>query len=261
MPKSRPRPVSHFRGVMTSSTTTSTSFVRQQEGGLPSAPIQAPSETISTGTNVRFGPGGSGVGDGPKGTGGGPGRGISSNNNAGAEPERGGGRSDAAAGQEQQRIVEEARQRGRTTGSNEQLMRMGRCSQLFEENYCLNGGKCHNFTIANSTMPTCECADGFMGERCESKYLDGTYLSMRKPKIHIETASVYYGAFLALMVLLVVFYYLHLFKHCRRNKNRLEQQQQQQQLDQQEQQLVPPSPRREQLGRGSAGRLIRTARA
>lgn len=91
-------------------------------------------------------------------------------------------------------------------------MRMGKCSLLFEENYCLNGGKCYNFTIANSTMPTCECADGFMGERCESKYLDGTYLSMRKSKIHIETASIYYGAFLALIVVLVLLYFLHCFQ-------------------------------------------------
>lgn len=88
-------------------------------------------------------------------------------------------------------------------------MRMGKCSQLFEDNYCLNGGQCYNFTIANSTMPTCECADGFMGERCESKYLDGTYLSMRKPKIQIETAGMYYGAFLAMMIVLGLLYYLH----------------------------------------------------
>uniref|UniRef100_A0A182IKW1 Uncharacterized protein n=1 Tax=Anopheles atroparvus TaxID=41427 RepID=A0A182IKW1_ANOAO len=301
MPKSRPRPVSHFRGVMTSSTsttiTTSTgsNFVRhqQEDGGAPAAspPIQAPPETTSTVTNVRFDPGGGGggivVGGGLMGEVGGPGmRGISSSgrrnqqqqqqrplpeerallpgDGAGERGEGGGGGGavgEAGSVREQQRMVEEARQRGRTTGSNEQLMRMGRCSQLFEENYCLNGGKCHNFTIANSTMPTCECADGFMGERCESKYLDGTYLSMRKPKIHIETASVYYGAFLALMVLLVVFYYLHLFQHCRRNKgSRLQEQQQQQQ---QEQQLVPPpSPaHREQLARGSSSRLIRAARA
>ncbi|XP_058126910.1 uncharacterized protein LOC131290842 [Anopheles ziemanni] len=273
MPKSRPRPVSHFRGVMTSSTTTSTTttFVRHQQ---PEAqpPIQAPPETTSTGTNVRFGPGGGGGGvmvAGGGQLGGVPGIRDSIGGSIGGKQQQsheeralpgGNGEQQGAAREQQQRMVEEARQRGRTTGSNEQLMRMGRCSQLFEENYCLNGGKCHNFTIANSTMPTCECADGFMGERCESKYLDGTYLSMRKPKIHIETASVYYGAFLALMVLLVVFYYLHLCQHCRRGKvGRLLLQEQQ---DQQEQQLVPPSPvHREQLGRGASGRLIRAARA
>lgn len=177
MPKSRPRPVSHFRGVITTSsakiTTTngngdSTTFTLITTK-TTSTISEAQSETTSTVTDPRSGPG-------PGGGGGG-----TNNNNAAAS-------------------------------SKDQLMRMGKCSLLFEENYCLNGGKCYNFTIANSTMPTCECADGFMGERCESKYLDGTYLSMRKSKIHIETASIYYGAFLALIVVLVLLYFLHCFQ-------------------------------------------------
>lgn len=181
MPKSRPRPVSHFRGVITTSsakiTTTngngdSTTFTLITTK-TTSTISEAQSETTSTVTDPRSGPG--------------PGGG-------------GGGTSSSSPG-------------GTNSGnSKDQLMRMGKCSLLFEENYCLNGGKCYNFTIANSTMPTCECADGFMGERCESKYLDGTYLSMRKSKIHIETASIYYGAFLALIVVLVLLYFLHCFQ-------------------------------------------------
>lgn len=176
MPKSRPRPVSHFRGVITTSsakiTTTngngdSTTFTLITTK-TTSTISEAQSETTSTVTDPRSGPG---PGGGTNSPGGG------TNTNGG--------------------------------NSKDQLMRMGKCSLLFEENYCLNGGKCYNFTIANSTMPTCECADGFMGERCESKYLDGTYLSMRKSKIHIETASIYYGAFLALIVVLVLLYCLH----------------------------------------------------
>lgn len=177
MPKSRPRPVSHFRGVITTSsakiTTTngngdSTTFTLITTK-TTSTISEAQSETTSTVTDPRSGPG--------------PGGGT--NSPGGGTNTNGGG------------------------NSKDQLMRMGKCSLLFEENYCLNGGKCYNFTIANSTMPTCECADGFMGERCESKYLDGTYLSMRKSKIHIETASIYYGAFLALIVVLVLLYCLH----------------------------------------------------
>lgn len=180
MPKSRPRPVSHFRGVITTSsakiTTTngngdSTTFTLITTK-TTSTISEAQSETTSTVTDPRSGPGPGGGGGGTSTSPGGP--------NAG--------------------------------NSKDQLMRMGKCSLLFEENYCLNGGKCYNFTIANSTMPTCECADGFMGERCESKYLDGTYLSMRKSKIHIETASIYYGAFLALIVVLVLLYFLHCFQ-------------------------------------------------
>ncbi|KAL1398467.1 hypothetical protein pipiens_008941 [Culex pipiens pipiens] len=179
MPKSRPRPVSHFRGVITTSsakitTTTTGSHGNlnlnggdgggQQQQQMPDS-ATATFTLITTKTAIV-------TGSGP----------TSTQPNQPPQPNK------------------------------DQLMRMGKCSLLFEENYCLNGGKCYNFTIANSTMPTCECADGFMGERCESKYLDGTYLSMRKSKIHIETASIYYGAFLALIAVLVLLYFLHCFQ-------------------------------------------------
>lgn len=200
MPKSRPRPVSHFRGVITtssakittttgggigggSSSSTHGNLNQQQDSSSATATFtlittktaivagESP-EMTSTVTDPRSGPGPGGTGTGK---------------------------------------VDE-RQQQQQGANKDQLMRMGKCSLLFEENYCLNGGKCYNFTIANSTMPTCECADGFMGERCESKYLDGTYLSMRKSKIHIETASIYYGAFLALIAVLVLLYFLHCFQ-------------------------------------------------
>uniref|UniRef100_A0A182XY70 Uncharacterized protein n=2 Tax=Anopheles stephensi TaxID=30069 RepID=A0A182XY70_ANOST len=194
---------------MTSATTTLT-VIRPD---ATSSSNREPPDTVSTGTDSRLTGGSGGTGAGSLG------RGISSTGSAatkanGGEQQpsqrHGGGippgRQDAGGGGGGGRVGNE---------KDQLLMRMGKCSQLFEENYCLNGGKCYNFTIANSTMPTCECADGFMGERCESKYLDGTYLSMRKPKIHIETASMYYGAFLAMMVVLAVFYYLHWLNHCR----------------------------------------------
>uniref|UniRef100_A0A182N1B5 EGF-like domain-containing protein n=1 Tax=Anopheles dirus TaxID=7168 RepID=A0A182N1B5_9DIPT len=202
MPKSRPRPVSHFRGVMTSATTTFT-VIR------PDAPSSSSSSSSTAGRDSSP-PDGGGGGDGDPGA-----------SSTGTTDTRGGagggpgglGRGISTSGSKTIAAAPTGTERGNE--KDQLLMRMGKCSQLFEENYCLNGGKCYNFTIANSTMPTCECADGFMGERCESKYLDGTYLSMRKPKIHIETASMYYGAFLAMMVVLAVFYYLHWLNHCR----------------------------------------------
>lgn len=207
MPKSRPRPVSHFRGVITTSsakitTTTSTGNGGGIGGGSSSSThgnlnqqhaqdsssATATFTLITTKTAIV-------AGESPEMT------------STVTDPRSGPGPGGTGTGK-----VDERQQQQQQGANKDQLMRMGKCSLLFEENYCLNGGKCYNFTIANSTMPTCECADGFMGERCESKYLDGTYLSMRKSKIHIETASIYYGAFLALIAVLVLLYFLHCFQ-------------------------------------------------
>lgn len=206
MPKSRPRPVSHFRGVITTSSakiTTTTSNgggigggssssthgnLNQQQQDSSSA--TATFTLITTKTAIV-------AGESPEMT------------STVTDPRSGPGPGGTGTGKVDERQQQQQQQQG---ANKDQLMRMGKCSLLFEENYCLNGGKCYNFTIANSTMPTCECADGFMGERCESKYLDGTYLSMRKSKIHIETASIYYGAFLALIAVLVLLYFLHCFQ-------------------------------------------------
>ena len=59
-----------------------------------------------------------------------------------------------------------------------EMYEINRCLGLLDEVFCINGGKCINYTMRD--VPTvlflsCECADGFMGERCESKYLEGTY--------------------------------------------------------------------------------------
>lgn len=56
------------------------------------------------------------------------------------------------------------------------------CSYEFEENYCLNGGKCYNYTIEQFYIPSCECAGDFMGERCESKFPIGSYSSKCESK-------------------------------------------------------------------------------
>ncbi|GFQ92671.1 hypothetical protein TNCT_191212, partial [Trichonephila clavata] len=42
--------------------------------------------------------------------------------------------------------------------------------------YCLNGATCFAIKIRDSILYNCECADGYMGQRCEFKDLDGSYL-------------------------------------------------------------------------------------
>lgn len=135
------------------------------------------------------------------------------------------------------------------------------CSYEFEENYCLNGGKCYNYTIEQFYIPSCECAEGFMGERCENKYLIGSYSSKcesklilrlsftkhisfscfelitylssinvdyfsfqilvasKSTKIHLETASICYGAFMALILVIFIIYFLYCYTKVFRKKN------------------------------------------
>jgi len=51
------------------------------------------------------------------------------------------------------------------------------CPPAYAAWYCLNGATCFTVKIGISILYNCECADGFMGQRCEFKDLDGTYLS------------------------------------------------------------------------------------
>jgi len=51
------------------------------------------------------------------------------------------------------------------------------CPPAYAAWYCLNGATCFTVKIGQSILYNCECADGFMGQRCEFKDLDGTYLS------------------------------------------------------------------------------------
>ncbi len=50
------------------------------------------------------------------------------------------------------------------------------CPPAYAAWYCLNGATCFTVKIAESILYNCECADGFMGQRCEFKDLDGSYL-------------------------------------------------------------------------------------
>jgi len=54
------------------------------------------------------------------------------------------------------------------------------CPPAYAAWYCLNGATCFTVKIGTSILYNCECADGYMGQRCEFKDLDGTYLPSRE---------------------------------------------------------------------------------
>lgn len=54
------------------------------------------------------------------------------------------------------------------------------CPPAYAAWYCLNGATCFTVKIADSILYNCECADGYMGQRCEFKDLDGSYLPTRE---------------------------------------------------------------------------------
>uniref|UniRef100_A0A336ME79 CSON010720 protein n=1 Tax=Culicoides sonorensis TaxID=179676 RepID=A0A336ME79_CULSO len=83
------------------------------------------------------------------------------------------------------------------------------CTSDYRKHYCLNNGICFNYTIQqNFTLLSCLCADGFYGERCEDKYLEGSYSTKMRSNKHImlHIASIQYGLVASMAVVLVVFY-------------------------------------------------------
>ncbi|ODN06373.1 Protein spitz [Orchesella cincta] len=50
------------------------------------------------------------------------------------------------------------------------------CPAEYDAHYCLNGATCFTVKIGESILYNCECAEGYMGQRCEFKDLDGSYL-------------------------------------------------------------------------------------
>ncbi|XP_044736482.1 uncharacterized protein LOC123298518 [Chrysoperla carnea] len=77
------------------------------------------------------------------------------------------------------------------------------CPQAYNDWYCLNGATCFSVIIGNSTLYNCECADGFMGPRCEFKDLDGSYLPSQH-RIQLETASIAGGATIAIFLVFIL---------------------------------------------------------
>ncbi|KAK8386072.1 hypothetical protein O3P69_010657 [Scylla paramamosain] len=94
------------------------------------------------------------------------------------------------------------------------------CPPAYAAWYCLNGATCFTVKIGESILYNCECADGYMGQRCEFKDLDGSYLHTRE-KVLLETASIAGGATVACVLVFVVLFAVYVFmqkdkdKRCR----------------------------------------------
>ncbi|XP_018331902.2 protein spitz, partial [Agrilus planipennis] len=84
------------------------------------------------------------------------------------------------------------------------------CPPAYSAWYCLNGATCFTVKIGESLLYNCECAEGYMGARCEFKDLDGTYLPSQR-RFMLETASIAGGATIAvfLVVILCVVVYIN----------------------------------------------------
>lgn len=89
------------------------------------------------------------------------------------------------------------------------------CPPTYATWYCLNGATCFTVKIGESLLYNCECADGYMGQRCEFKDLDGSYLPSRK-QVMLETASIASGASIAVFLCVIVCFSLYV--HCARRK-------------------------------------------
>ncbi|XP_037933746.1 protein spitz [Teleopsis dalmanni] len=77
------------------------------------------------------------------------------------------------------------------------------CPPTYDAWYCLNDATCFTVEIHNEILYNCECANGFMGPRCEYKEIDGSYLPTRQ-RAMLETASIASGATLALIFMLIL---------------------------------------------------------
>ncbi|KFM74290.1 Protein spitz, partial [Stegodyphus mimosarum] len=84
------------------------------------------------------------------------------------------------------------------------------CPEAYAKWYCLNGATCFAVKIRDSILYNCECADGYMGQRCEFKDLDGSYLPSRE-RVMIERASIAGGVTIAvlLVALISLIFYIH----------------------------------------------------
>lgn len=95
-----------------------------------------------------------------------------------------------------------------------------KCPPAYAAWYCLNEATCFTVKIGDEILYNCECADGYMGPRCEYKDLDGSYLPTR-PRVMLETASIASGATLALVMVLILCLVIYVKCHQRRKLERL----------------------------------------
>ncbi|KNC29771.1 Protein gurken [Lucilia cuprina] len=91
------------------------------------------------------------------------------------------------------------------------------CTGQFLTDFCLNGGRCFRVPMGNQSLFSCECADGYVGERCESKSVNGVFvpssaLDQRKPKILTARVVFSFPMLIFLTVIYLFFGMLIVFK-------------------------------------------------
>lgn len=93
------------------------------------------------------------------------------------------------------------------------------CPPMYADVYCMNGATCFTVKIGEHLLYNCECAEGFVGSRCEYKDLDSSYLLSRK-NILLQTASIAFGATLAILLVVIVCMLLYI-RYNRKQKQKL----------------------------------------
>jgi len=96
---------------------------------------------------------------------------------------------------------------------------MGSCPPTYATYYCLNGAT-FTIKIGESILYNCECTEGYMGQRCEYKDLEGSYLPLRE-KILLERASIAGGATVAVILVVILSIIFYSYVRQRRKELRL----------------------------------------
>ena len=91
------------------------------------------------------------------------------------------------------------------------------CPEAYAKWYCLNGATCFSVRIGESILYNCECAHGYMGQRCEFKDLDGSYMPSRE-KFTIKMANI--AGFFTLTMILFVYLSILIIKSQRDKERR-----------------------------------------
>jgi len=76
------------------------------------------------------------------------------------------------------------------------------CPPEYNELYCLNGANCFTIKIGPNILYNCECSDGYMGQRCEFKDLDGSYIPSRRREL-LEQAGI--TSTVVILILFIIF--------------------------------------------------------
>jgi len=81
------------------------------------------------------------------------------------------------------------------------------CPPEYNELYCLNGANCFTIKIGPNILYNCECSDGYMGQRCEFKDLDGSYIPSRRRELLEQAGITSTVVILILFIIFLIFYF------------------------------------------------------